>query len=148
MNDINMFDEINWKAKYEKERKLRQEVEGEAAMIKATTVYNSPEMREMKAKLSETEIVLKGTKQIVNDMHKENRDIFERLAELCEVDESHQKLNGKLQTQLTELEDYNIKLRQEITVKEQEVLEVKADNLKLAKQIDDHVTKLRQAGIL
>ena len=148
MNDINMFDEINWKAKYEKERKLRQEVEGEAAMIKATTVYNSPEMREMKAKLSETEIVLKGTKQIVNDMHKENRDIFERLSELCEVDESHQKLNGKLQTQLTELEDYNIKLRQEITVKEQEVLEVKADNLKLAKQIDDHVTKLRQAGIL
>ena len=54
MNDINMFDEINWKAKYEKERKLRQEVEGEAAMIKATTVYNSPEMRDMKAKLSET----------------------------------------------------------------------------------------------
>ena len=134
MNDINMFDEINWKAKYEKEHKRRQEAEGEAAMIKATTVYNSPEMREMKAKLSETEIVLKGTKQIVNDMHKENRDIFERLAEALEIDERHQKLNGKLQTQLTELEQENIELH--------------ADNKKLAKQIDDYVDKLRRAAII
>ncbi len=105
-------------------------------------------MREMKTKLSETEVVLNGTKKIVREMQGENSDMFQRIAELCEVNESHQKLNGKLQTQLTELEEYNIKLRQEITVKEQEVLEVKADNLKLAKQIDDHVTKLRQAGIL
>ena len=37
-----------WKEKYEKEHKLRQEVEGEGelSIIKATTVYNSPEMRE------------------------------------------------------------------------------------------------------
>jgi 2,4-dienoyl-CoA reductase-like NADH-dependent reductase (Old Yellow Enzyme family) len=134
MNDINMFDEINWKEKYEKEHRLRQEAEGEAAMIKATTVYNSPEMREMKTKLSETEIVLKGTKQIVNDMHKENRDIFERLAETLEIDERHREMNGKLQTRLTELEQENIELY--------------ADNKKLAKQVDDSVDRMRKAGLL
>ena len=124
----------HWKDKYEKEHKLRQEAEGELAIIKATTVLNSPEMREMKTKLSETEIVLKGTKQIVNDMHKENRDIFERLAEVLEIDERHQKLNGKLQTRLTELEQENIELH--------------ADNKKLAQQVEDSVNRMRKAGLL
>ena len=124
----------HWKDKYEKEHKLRQEAEGELAIIKATTVLNSPEMREMKTKLSETETVLKGTKQIVNDMHKENRDIFERLAEVLEIDERHQKLNGKLQTRLTELEQENIELH--------------ADNKKLAQQVEDSVNRMRKAGLL
>ena len=148
MNDINMFDEINYKEKYEKEHKRRQEAEGELAIIKATTVLNSPEMREMKTKLSETEVVLNGTKRIVREMQRENSDMFQRIAELCEVNESHQKLNGKLQTELTDLEEFNIKVRQEVTVKEQEVLELKADNIKLAKQVDDYVNKLRTAGVL
>ena len=134
MNDINMFKEIEWKQKYDKEHKRRQEAEGELAIVKATTVLNSPEMREMKTKLSETEIVLKGTKQIVNDMHKENRDIFERLAEVLEIDERHQKLNGKLQTRLTELEQENIELH--------------ADNKKLAQQVEDSVNRMRKAGLL
>ena len=148
MNDINMFDEIDYKEKYEKEHKRRQEAEGELAIIKATTVLNSPEMREMKTKLSETEVVLNGTKRIVREMQRENSDMFQRIAELCEVNESHQKLNGKLQTELTDLEEFNIKVRQEVTVKEQEVLELKADNNKLAKQVDDYVNKLRTAGVL
>ena len=143
-----MFDEIDYKEKYEKEHKRRQEAEGELAIIKATTVLNSPEMREMKTKLSETEVVLNGTKKIVREMQGENSDMFQRIAELCEVNESHQKLNGKLQTELTDLEEFNIKVRQEVTVKEQEVLELKADNIKLAKQVDDYVNKLRTAGVL
>ena len=148
MNDINMFKEIEWKQKYDKEHKRRQEAEGELAIVKATTVLNSPEMREMKTKLSETEVVLNGTKRIVREMQRENSDMFQRIAELCEVNESHQKLNGKLQTELTDLEEFNIKVRQEVTVKEQEVLELKADNIKLAKQVDDYVNKLRTAGVL
>ena len=134
MNDINMFKEIEWKQKYDKEHKRRQEAEGELAIVKATTVLNSPEMREMKTKLTETETVLKGTKQIVNDMYKENRDIFERLAEVLEIDERHQKLNGKLQTRLTELEQENIELH--------------ADNKKLALQVEDSVNRMRKAGLL
>ena len=36
---------INWKEKYEKEHKLRQEAENEMVLIKGITVTNSPELR-------------------------------------------------------------------------------------------------------
>ena len=36
---------------------------------------------------------------------KDNNDLFLRIAELTEVDESHRKLNGKLQERVTELEE-------------------------------------------
>ena len=115
-------------------KKKCQELENEMILIKGITVHNSPEMREMKTKLSETEVVLNGTKKIVREMHQENADMFERLAEVLEIDERHQKLNGKLQTRLTELEQENIELH--------------ADNKKLAKQVDDQVNRLRKAGVL
>ena len=115
-------------------KKKCQELENEMILIKGITIHNSPEMREMKTKLSETEVILNGTKKIVNEMHQENADMFKRVAELCEVNESHQKLNGKLQTRLTELEQENIELH--------------ADNKKLARQIEDLVTRLRKTGVL
>ena len=115
-------------------KKKCQELENEMILIKCITIHNSPEMREMKTKLSETEVILNGTKKIVNEMHQENADMFKRIAELCEVNESHQKLNGKLQTRLTELEQENIELH--------------ADNKKLARQIEDQVTRLRKTGVL
>ncbi len=37
--------ETNWKEKYEKEHKLRQEAENEMVLIKGITVTNSPELR-------------------------------------------------------------------------------------------------------
>tara|TARA_Y100000296_G_C5156368_1_gene249295 strand:- start:1122 stop:1436 length:315 start_codon:yes stop_codon:yes gene_type:complete len=46
------------------------------------------------------------------------------------------------------LVDENLKLRREITELEQEVLEIKADNIKLAKQIEDQVNQLRKSGSL
>ncbi len=116
-----------WKEKYEKEHKLRQETEGELSIIKATTVLNSPEMRDAKAKIKELE---------------------EGLANALAVNESHQKLNGKLQERLTDLEDFNIKVRQEVTVKEQEILELHADNKKLALQVEDKVNQMRKLGVL
>ena len=36
---------------------------------------------------------------------RDNNDLYNRVAELMEVNESHQKLNGKLQERLTELEE-------------------------------------------
>ena len=48
------------------------------------------------------------------------------LANALEVNESHQKLNGKLQERVTELE---------------------ADNKKLAHQIEDRINKMRQSGM-
>ncbi len=94
-----------WKEKYEKERKLRQEVEGELSIIKATTVLNSPEMREAIRTIKNLET---------------------RLAEVLSLEDSHQKLNGKLQERLTEVEE---------------------DNKKLANQIDDKINQLRKSGL-
>ena len=41
---------------------------------------------------------------------RDNNDLYNRVAELIEVNESHQKLNGKLQERLTELEEENKKM--------------------------------------
>jgi hypothetical protein len=41
---------------------------------------------------------------------KENNELYNRVAELIEINESHQKLNGKLQERLTELEEENKKM--------------------------------------
>jgi tRNA A37 N6-isopentenylltransferase MiaA len=49
-----------------------------------------------------------------------------RLAESLEVNEAHQKINGKLQQRVTELEE---------------------DNKKLAREIEDRVHKMRKSGM-
>ena len=41
---------------------------------------------------------------------KDNNDLYNRVAELIEINESHQKMNGKLQERLTELEEDNKKI--------------------------------------
>ena len=87
-------------------KKKCQELENEMILIKGITIHNSPEMREAKKKIKELE---------------------ESLANALEVNESHQKLNGRLQEQLTEVEE---------------------DNKKLAIQIDDSVNRMRKAGII
>ena len=94
-----------WNEKYVKEHKLRQETEGELSIIKATTVLNSPEMREAIRTIKNLET---------------------RLAEVLSLEDSHQKLNGKLQERLTEVEE---------------------DNKKLANQIDDKINQLRKSGL-
>ena len=67
--------------------------------------------------------MLRGTKVIVESLStknkrlqdeidrikKENNDLYNRIADALEVNESHQKLNGKLQERLTELEEENKK---------------------------------------
>ena len=71
---------------------------------------------------------LEGTKRIVIDLSKEkielrkeldrvkkeNNDLYNRIADALEVDESHQKLNGKLQERLTELEEENKKMHEHL----------------------------------
>ena len=86
-------------------KKKCQELENEMVLIKGITVTNSPELREANKKIKELE---------------------EGLANALAVNESHQKLNGRLQEQLTEVEE---------------------DNKKLAIQIDDSVNCMRKAGL-
>ena len=45
---------------------------------------------------------------------KDNNDLYNRVAELIEISESHQKLNGKLQERLTELEEENKKMHEHL----------------------------------
>ena len=91
-----------WKDMYEKEHKLRQEAETETILVKGIGI-NSPEMRDAKKNIEELQSNLERTK-------KENNDLFNRIADALEVNESHQKLNGKLQERLTELEEENKKV--------------------------------------
>ena len=86
---------------------------------------------ELLMELNETKVLLKGNKGIVEEYHRDNMTLKEhldeaertiknleiRLAESLEVNESHQKLNGKLQERLTEVEEDNKKLAHQITGK-------------------------------
>ena len=77
-----------WKDMYEKERKLRQEAQGEMTIVKGIGI-NSPEMKDAQHRIKELD---------------------NSLAIALEINESHQRYNGKLQTRLTELEEENKKL--------------------------------------
>ena len=86
-------------------RKRAQEAEGELTIIKGIG-NTSPEIKELQARVKELDNLL---------------------AIALEVNESHQKLNGKLQDRLTEVEE---------------------DNKKLSKQIDDQLSRFRKSGVM
>ena len=86
-----------WKEMYEKEHKLRQEAEGELTILKG---IETNRVKEAQARCDELQ------KQIDRSF-KENNSLYNRVAELIEIDESHQRLNGKLQVRIAELEDDN-----------------------------------------
>ena len=110
--------ELNWKEKYDKEHKLRLEAEGETHLVKAVGM-NSPEMKAANLKIEEMRKELDRVKL-------ENNNLFTRVADSLEVNESHQRLNGKLQVRIAELEE---------------------DNQKLAGQVGDQVERARKAGL-
>ena len=83
---------------------------------------------ELLGELSEIKVVLKGTKGIVEEYHRGNvtltrhlneakrtiKNLETRLAEALEIDEAHQKQMGKLEERLTEVEEDNKKLSEQI----------------------------------
>ena len=69
-------------------RKKAREAEGETSIVKAVGM-NSPEMKELQARVKELD---------------------NSLAISLEVNDKHQRYNGKLQTRLTEVEEDNKKL--------------------------------------
>ena len=81
-----------WKNMYEKEHKLRQEAQGETTIVKGIGM-SSPEMREAKERIKELD---------------------NSLSIALEINEEHQRYNGKLQTRLTEAEEDNKKLALEV----------------------------------
>ena len=101
--------EINWK-------KRAQEAEGEISILKG---IETNRVKEVQAKCNQLQDELDRVK-------KDNNDLFLRIAELTEVEESHRKTNGKLQERLTEVEE---------------------DNKRLAGQIDDKINQMRKSGL-
>jgi len=85
-------------------KKKAQQAEGETSIVKAIG-SNSPEMKALKARVSRLD---------------------DSLANALEINESHQRYNGKLQRRVTELEE---------------------DNKKISHQIEDKIDLLRKAGI-
>ena len=85
-------------------------------------------LKELLSRALQDTNTLEGTKRIVIDLSKEkielrreldrvkkeNNDLYNRIADALEVDESHQKLNGKLQERLTELEEENKKMHEHL----------------------------------
>ena len=94
-----------------------------------------------------------GTKLIVEELAAKNVDLkkeIDRLAEenenLRTIESSHKKLNGELQTKVTDVE-YEIALLKGIGNNSPEMRDLKRDNKYLAKQVEDYREILRKAGL-
>ena len=111
-----------WKEKYEKEHKLRQEAETETILVKGIGI-NSPEM--------------KAAKNEINDLKNKIADLEETVRSKDYFKDPDYKF----------LVEENLDLRRRITEIEQEVLETKADNIKLSRQIEDKMDQLRKSGM-
>ena len=96
---------------FKKMKKRAEEAETETILVKGIGI-NSPEMKDAKSKTKELEI---------------------GLANALEVNESHQKFNGKLQERLTELEQENIELQ--------------AENKKMSNHLETQVDNARKSGM-
>ena len=104
-------------------KKRAQEAEGELSIMKQ---LETNRVKEAQARCNQLQDQL-------DRAFKENNDLYNRIADSLEVNKSHQNLNGKLQSRITELEQDN--------------LELHADNIKLARQIDDQLGRVRKAGL-
>jgi hypothetical protein len=83
-------------------------------------------LKQLLSKALQDTNTLEGTKRIVIELSKEKIILKKRAQEALVVNESHQKLNGKLQERVTELEE---------------------DNKKLSHQIEDRINKMRRSGM-
>ena len=88
----------------DEERKLRQEAEGELSILKG---IETNRVKESQAKCGQLQDELDRVKL-------DNNNLYTRVADSLEVNEHHQKINGKLQTRLTDLEEENQKMHENL----------------------------------
>ena len=116
---LDTMDEIAYRElelKYKKEHKLRQEAEGELTILKGIETNRVKEAQARSDQLQDQ----------LDRSFKENNALYNRVADALEVNESHQKLNGKLQVRVAELEE---------------------DNKRISRQIEDQLERARKAGL-
>ena len=89
---------------WREEKKKRQEAEGELSIMKG---IETNRVKEVQARCDHLQNELDRVK-------KENNNLYIRVADSLEVNEYHRKLNGKLQTRLTELEEENKKIQEHL----------------------------------
>ena len=113
-----------WKDMYEKEHKLRQEAETETILVKGIGM-NSPEMKKAQARIKELEnnrvLDFPMDEIAYNEAKHRVKELDNSLAIALEINEEHQRYNGKLQTRLTELEEENKKLQDTLNNKLEDV---------------------------
>ena len=104
-------------------KQMIHNAELETSLVKAVGM-NSPEM--------------KAAKEEINDLKNQ----------IANLEETVKSKDYFVDPDYRFLVDENLNLRRRITELEQEVLETKADNIKLARQIEDKVNELRKTGML
>ena len=97
----------------------------------------------------EVEKVKKEADQLmINKITKYENEINDLKNKIADLEDSLKSKDYFRDPDYKFLVDENLKLRQRITELEQEVLETKADNMKMARQVDDQIAKLRKAGLI
>ena len=122
-----MEKENNWKEKYEKEHKLRQEAEGEMSILKTISVHSSPEMREAKTQIKDLQNSLERFK-------KENNECYNRIADLTESLKSKDYFRDPDYKYLI---DENRRLEQEkneLLVEKKKMIQITQDKIKQARK--------------
>ena len=84
----------------QKMKKRAQEAEGELSILKGIETNRVKEVQGRSSQLQDE----------LDRVKKDNNDLFNRVADALAINEDHQKLNGKLQERLTELEEENKKM--------------------------------------
>ena len=105
VTDVKIIQE--WKEKYEKEHKLRQEAENEMVLIKGITVTNSPELRAANNEINDLKNKIADLEETVR-----SKDYFKDPDYKFLVDENH-----RLEQQYLEVMADNKKLAQQIADK-------------------------------
>ena len=110
-------------------KKRVQEAEGETTIVKGIGI-NSPEMRAAQARIKELESSrsLDTMDEVAyHDLKRREKQLESTLSSAQDINDNHQRYNGKLQTELTE---------------------TKEDNKRLALQIEDmKMNQMRKSGM-
>ena len=97
-------------------KKIR-EAEGETSLVKAIGI-NSPEMKKAQARIKELEsnrsLDFPMDEIAYNEVKHRVKELDNSLANALEINESHQRYNGKLQKRLTEVVEDNKRLSKQI----------------------------------
>ena len=105
VTDVKIIQE--WKEKYEKEHKLRQEAENEMVLIKGITITNSPELRAANNEINDLKNKIADLEETVR-----SKDYFKDPDYKFLVDENH-----RLEQQYLEVMADNKKLAQQVADK-------------------------------